>query len=308
MRRGFGPSVSLGSLCVSHFEAVGFAVGDYEEQKALIETAFERAVESGDVVRHPDGLSATYRDPSGALFTIHKNLDGGFHCGKPGFESRSRARWRPVHVVRDRECAFCDLVYAELLDDDEMVYPFLLSVETIGAERALIPYDEPGEVRFAGLWEEGEVWADEETFDRAQTSQWADVKVPEAIQDEIPAFGGFSSRSVISSGTFGVDGPQTSHVIAHGIVDSVEERRNELGRAPFLVVRLDTSGGIFDTCLAPGTLDHDELLAPGAVARATLWLVGRPLTLRDQPGAVPAVEAEGQTKRGGLLRRAFRRR
>jgi hypothetical protein len=113
---------------------------------------------------------------------------------------------------------------------------------------------------------------------------------------------------VISSGTFGVDGPQTSHVIAHGIVDSVEERRNELGRARFLLVRLDTSGGIFDTCLAPGTLEHEELLAAGAAVRAALWLVGRPLTLRDQPGPVPAVEAEGQNKRGGFLRRAFRRR
>jgi hypothetical protein len=58
--------------------------------------------------------------------------------------------------MRDAECTFCDLVYAELLnDEDEMVYPFALSVETIGADQALIPYGEPAEVRFAGLWEEG---------------------------------------------------------------------------------------------------------------------------------------------------------
>ena len=292
---------------MSHFEAVGFTVGDHEAQKALLETAFERATESGDVVQHADGVSATYRDPSGALFTIHKNLGGGFECGKPGFESRVSARWRPVHVVRDRDCAFCDLVYAELLDDDdEMIYPLLLSVETIGAERALIPYDESGEVRFAGFWEGGEVWADEEVFEEAQKAEWADLEVPEVIRAEIPAFGGFSSRSVISSGTFGLDGPQTSHVIAHGIVDSVEERLNELGRAPFLLVRLDTSGGIFDTCLAPGMLEREELLAPGAVARATLWLVGRPLTLRDEPGPVPEVEAE-RRKRFAFARRLLGR-
>jgi len=292
---------------VSHFEAVGFAVGDSEAQKQLLVAAFDRARESGEVVRHADGVTATYRDLSGALFTIHKNPEGGLECGKPGFESRTRARWRPVHVVRDQECAFCDLVYAELLDeDDEMVYPFLVSVETIGADRALIPYEEPGEVRFAGLWEEGEVWADEAVFEEAQKAQWADVEVPEVIRDEIPAFGGFSSRSVISSGSFGLDGvAQTSHVIAHGIVESVEERRNELGGAPFLVVRLDTSGGVFDTCLAPGTLEREELLAPGAVARATLWLVGRPLTLRDAPGPVPEVETGG---RPSFLRRLFGRR
>jgi hypothetical protein len=72
----------------------------------------------------------------------------------------------------------------------------------------------------------------------------------------------------------------TPHVIAHGIVSSVEERRNELGGATFRLVRLDTLGGVFDVCLAPGSLEREELLAPGAVARATLWLVGRPITLR----------------------------
>ena len=96
----------------------------------------------------------------------------------------------------------------------------------------------------------------------------------------------------------------TPHVIAHGVVSSVDERRNELGAAPFRVVRLDTLGGVFDTCLAPGTVEHEELLAPGAVARATLWLVGRPLTLREEPGPVPKVEADGRSR----LRRLFGRR
>ena len=93
----------------------------------------------------------------------------------------------------------------------------------------------------------------------------------------------------------------TPHVIAHGIVSSVEERRNELGGATFRLVRLDTLGGVFDVCLAPGTLEGEELLAPGAVARATLWLVGCPITLRKEPGPIPALE------RRSLLRRLFRR-
>lgn len=288
---------------MSHFESVGFAVGDSEDQERLLLTAFERASESGEVVRHAEGSTATYRDRSGALFTLHKNLEGGFHCGKPGFESRTRARWRPVHVVRDQECTFCDLVYAELLDDDdEMVYPFLLSVETIGSDRALIPYDEPAEVRFAALCEEGEVWADEATFDEAQKTMWADVEVPEGLEDEIPAFGGFSLRSVISSGTFG---PMSSHIMAHGLAASVEEHWNELGGGLFRVVRLDTSGGVFDMCVAPGTLDREELLAPGAVVRATLWLVGRPLTLRDEPGPVP--EGKGGKGQGFVQRLRGRR-
>lgn len=283
---------------MSHFESVGFAVGDEEQQEKLLLTAFDRASENGEVVHHAEGVTATYRDPSGALFTLHKNPGGGFECGKPGFESRTRARWRPVHLVRNQECAFCDLVYAELLDDvDEMVYPFLLSVETIGADRALIPFGEPAEVRFAGLWEKGEVWANEADFEEAQKEAWADMEVPEELAGEITAFGGWSSRSVISTGTFGEGAAQTSHVLAHGLVDSVEERRNELGGARFLVVRLDTSGGVFDTCLAPGTLQREEQVAPGAVVRAALWLVGRPITLRKDAGPVPTLKERGFLRR-----------
>lgn len=127
-------------------------MGGDQEALSLLVAAFDRSSKSGEAVHHPDGSTATYRDPSGALLTIHKNHRGGLECGKPGFDGGFRARWRPVGVVPDPECRFCDLVYAELLDDDdEMVYPLALSVETIGADRALIPYGEPAEVRFARL-------------------------------------------------------------------------------------------------------------------------------------------------------------
>ena len=57
---------------------------------------------------------------------------------------------------------------------------------------------------------------------------------------------------------------------------------------------------------APGTVEREELLAPGAVVRASLWLVGRPLTLRNHPGPVPVLEDESGRKRPGFLRRLFR--
>jgi hypothetical protein len=293
----------------SHFESLGFAVADENELRELLSAAFERATERGDVVEHAEGSTATYRDPSGAALSIHTDRRGGFECCQPGFEGRFHARWRPLGVAADPDgCRFCDLVYAELLDDeDEMVYPFALRLETMAAERVLIPYGEAGEVRFTGLWEEGEVWPDEDAFREAQEAEWGDVPAPEEL--DVPALRGFASRSLIPAGTFGFDGaPLTPHVIAHGIVSSVEERRNELGEAPFRVARLDTLGGVFDTCLEPGTVEPEELLAPGAVARATLWLVGRPLTLRDQPGPVPPFEHEDDRAEGGLLRRLFRRR
>jgi hypothetical protein len=289
----------------THFEALGFPVRSEAEARELLSTAFDRAT---DVVEHSEGQTATYRDPSGATLSIHVDRRSSFECCQPGFEGRFHARWRPVGIVRDEGCGFCDLVYAELLDDeDEMIYPFTLSVETLGAERALIPYEEPGEVRFAGLWEEGEVWPDEAAFTKAQEEEWADVPAPEEL--DVPSMRGFASRSLVPSGTFTFEGgPMSSHVLAHGIVSSVEERHNELGDAPYRFVRLDTLGGVFDTCLAPGTVEGEELLAPGAVARATLWLVGRPLTLRDEPGPVPVVEDEQETEWPGRLRRLFGRR
>jgi hypothetical protein len=174
----------------------------------------------------------------------------------------------------------------------------------MAAERELIPYQEPAEVRFAGLWEEGELWGDEAAFRSAQEAEWADVPAPDEL--DVPALRGFATRSLIPAGVFGLDGgAMTPHVLAHGIVASVEERHNELGEAPFRVVRLDTLGGVFDTCLAPGTLEREELLVPGAVARATLWLVGRPVTLREEPGPVPRIEEDGESERPGLVRRLF---
>jgi hypothetical protein len=281
---------------VSHLASVGFQRSE-GDAKELISTAVDRATE---VVEHADGKTATYRDPSGATLTVHLSDEGDLHCVKPGFEGDSRARWRPVAVTRDPECRFCDFVCAELLEEDEPVYPFVLSVVTIGSDRALIPYGEPGDVRFTGLWENGELWQDEEAFRRAEEAEWGDVEVPEALRDEIPAFRGWASRSLIPVGAFSEPGSMTPHVIAHGIVSSVEERRNELGGATFRLVRLDTLGGVFDVCLAPETLEREELLGPGAVARATLWLVGRPITLRKEPSPVPALE------RRSLLRRLFR--
>ena len=286
----------------THFEAVGFPARDEASAQDVLSKAFD----SAETVDHSDGRTAVYRDASGSTLTIHVDRRGRFECCQPGFEGRFRARWRPLGIVRDPDCRFCDLVYAELLDDDEdeMIYPFALTVETLGTDRALIPYGEPGDVRFVGLWEEGEVWPDEAAFTAAQEAEWSDVPAPPEL--DVPTLRGFASRSLIPSGTFADEGrPMTSHVLAHGIVSSVEEHRNELGGAPFTVVRFDTLGGVFDTCLAPGTAEREELLAPGAVARATLWLVGRPLTLRDEAGAVPVLAEDEETERPGLLRRLF---
>jgi hypothetical protein len=82
----------------------------------------------------------------------------------------------------------------------------------------------------------------------------------------------------------------SSHVLAHGVVAGVEARTNELGDADFTVVALDTLGGVSDVCAAPGSLERQEPLQPGAVLGGTFWLVGRPFTLRAEAGPVPLAD------------------
>ena len=71
----------------------------------------------------------------------------------------------------------------------------------MGAERALIPYGEPGEVRFAGLWESGTLWPDEAAYEETQEPEWA-VRLPEIPGLELePSIRGFASRSLIPTPT-----------------------------------------------------------------------------------------------------------
>jgi hypothetical protein len=193
----------------------------------------------------------------------------------------------------------------------EMIYPFALTIETMGAARERIPYGEAGEVTFAALLESGEAWESEEAFSGGQ--EW-EIEPPVTAEGEpdLPGLCGFAAQSLVPIGTFSFDdSPMTSHVLAHGVVAGVEERRNELGGGEFAVVRLETLGGTFDVCLAPQAVERDELLAPGAVLGGTFWLVGRPVTLRDAPGPVPGPEPEPEREpeqRRGLGRFFGRRR
>ena len=285
----------------SNLAAVGFAVTDVDHVKSLVSTAFDRAREAGDEIEHADGKTLRFLDPSGASVTIHVDRKDTFECFQPGFAGEARFRWRPQYVVPDADgCRFCDLVYADFLGDDgsdDEYYPIALTVETIGETRTLMPFGETGEVAFACLCHDGRVTADEGAFEREQEAEWSEAE-GSALR--------FASKSLIPSGTFSFaeGGPLTSEIFANGIVESVEERHNELGGGRFLYVRLDTLGGTFDTCVAPGTLEREELLAPWAVVSATFTIIGRPLTLRDVPGPVPTAEQDEPKK----IRRLFGRR
>lgn len=260
------------------FDAVGFSVAGRDELAELISTAHSRAESESAVVEHASGTTAIYRDPSGALLAIHVNADNELVCVQPSFHSELQIRWRPQSVVPDEDCALCDLVFAErLARNDEMVYPFAMRVESIGTDRELIPFGEPAEARLVGLCQSGEVWPDENAF----------CKAPEAHVSDGPPRVSYGARSFIPSGTFSAHA-MSPHALVHGIVESVEERRNALTGGSFRVARLDTYGGLVDTCWASG---EGEGLAPGAVAKANLWLVGSPLTLREHPGPVPVRDA-----------------
>jgi len=284
----------------SHWEAIGVVAADADAFGERLQGAYSSTTGGWE---HPYGFTAIAEDPSGARLTIHVSPDGSFRCAKPGFAGRSSFSWQPQHVVPDGGCPLCDVVMADLVDDDgELFYPFALAIETIGHTRALIPFGETGEVAFAALCESGEVWADEDAYDAAQDAEDGDSETPGVH---------FASRSLIPVGTFSFEpGHQVSpHVHAHGVVESVERRTNELGGGEFWAVRLDTLGGVFDVCAATGSLDREQLLAPGAVLGGTFWLVGSPISLRQEPGPVPVAEPEPQSEpeRSGRRGRFFRR-
>jgi hypothetical protein len=260
----------------AHFDAVGFSFAGQSELQQLLSTAQDRAVADGSVIEYASGFTATYRDPSGALLVTYVKGRDELVWLEPSFESEFRVRWRPIGVVPDEDCAFCDLVLAErLAPNDEMIYPFAMRVDSIATDRELIPFGQPAEVRLVGLCDSGNVWPDEDAFHESD----------EARIDDGPRVARYSSQSFIPSGTFGKS--MTAAALAHGIVESVDERQNALTGERFWVARLDTYGGPLDTCWGSR---QGEGLAPGAVVRANLWLVGSPLTLRDQPGHVPVLD------------------
>ena len=88
---------------------------------------------------------------------MHFDRAGSLACGQPGFDSERRFSWRPTGLAPDQEgCRFCDLVMAEMLGEEadenqEMLYPFALTVETIGEVRKQIRFKRPGLVSFAAL-------------------------------------------------------------------------------------------------------------------------------------------------------------
>ena len=206
----------------SHWEAIGVAPSDLDAFGPWLSGVYEVASAAGRI-EHGHGATAVADDPSGARITIHVGDDGAIRCAKPGFAGAATFRWRPERVAPDDDCPLCDVVMADLVDEDgELVYPFALSVETIGETRALIPLGDEGDVSFAALGETGEVWRDETAFEASHEPPG---------ETGAPVFGGFASRSLIPSGTFVFEPGQavTSHVLAHGVVDTAERRRNELG-------------------------------------------------------------------------------
>jgi hypothetical protein len=243
-----------------HFACVGLNVGSGGELNRLLGPLTEAAEWT---VRDKTGRTGLWRDSSGVLISFNTDKDGSIQCCTPGFDGPSTQRVRATSFLKDAECAFCDMLYVEVLNDDQMVYPLALQVVDLGLTRARIPMKVPVTMKIAAFADELQVWPNDEAFNRAQ------AKEPK-----------FAAESLIPSGLFGpAPHPHamiTGHVAASGL------RRNGATEGSFVQMAVTTFGGRFDV-LAP----VDLLPAPpavGSVVQGSFWMVGQVIDgLLDPP-------------------------
>lgn len=264
--------------------AVGWLSGDdgAEAEFRRLVRVLERAAEAGLVEehRHPDRTATlTVTDASGARLVMHADRRGEVGCVKASFGTGHVLAWHPTDVEADPGCPFCSLVHAEIRDDDGDVITIVgVGMDAIGTVRARARESRAGHV--SALCAGGRVWRDEQDYaDEHAGEEGPSLAVP----------------GLIPTGLFGPDGPSTGDVALAARVIEARHLRNELGGGDFTVVTVASLIGPLDLCAAPGTLEDDGLLAPGAVVACDALLVGRPADLRP--------DDEAPRRRRGLFRR-----
>jgi hypothetical protein len=220
----------------SHYAQVGFPAVSQDDLMSVLDAM----VKHGSAVAVRRGVTLRkFRDPSGAggdvVMVPRKMVD----CAKPTFHGEPGATVRIGRVSPDAECEWCSVVWLDVLEDGEDVYPAV--VEVAGFAEVL-----PRLV--AG------------TECRASLALFAHELGPQVAE---PA--GLADRAAIPTGSFG-DTPRAEMLIA-GRVLAAERRTNTLTGGTFGWARVESLAATYDV-LVP-----DALPAVGDVVQAIGWLV-----------------------------------
>lgn len=254
-----------------HFACIGVSASNTLDVGDAIEPLMKAAQWTA---RGGGGRMGVWRDPSGTLMSFNTNRIGSIQCCTPGFDGAQRQRVRPTGILKDPECAYCDMLHVEVLGDgDQMCYPLALQVVDIGTTRDRIPMKSPVLMTIAAFAEEITVWADDAAH--------------RASQDKEPKF---ASESLIPSGLFG-PAPHPHAMITGHVVQSALLRNQSTG-GPFNHMVLRTFGGTYDV-LAPVDL-LPQPPAAGSVVQGSFWMVGR---------VIDGLQAPQKKKRFGFFGR-----
>jgi hypothetical protein len=250
----------------SHFEAIGFDFADEAEFAQLVERA---AGEGKRRTRKDGGVSALWRDESGASVAVHLDIDAALVCAAPSFAATSRVSARINGVAADPECPFCSVLVAEVLENGEVIYPLVVQLENIDEVLESDVGGREAELALAAFAVEIQVWPDERTYE-------------EAVDQDVP----LASQSLIPTGLFTPEpkrrgllrrkkaaGPPQPHALVTGVVETAATLRNAASGLEFIHARVATYGPVVDVLASAG--DVTTPVTPGNVVQSNSWLIGR---------------------------------
>lgn len=238
-----------------HFACVGIDVaasgGVSEAVAALLPSAAETIYRGG-------GSLFDWRDPSGAGVTVTTvTVDNVVQCVTPTYTAGLRAAARAVSFAEGDHCRFCHPLVVDVLDETGRVAHGLgVRLEDAALTRRRVVPGADITLAFAGLAERVQVWADDAAYVRAHEQQRAPLPL----------------GSIAPTGLYAPT--PTPHAIVTGIVQRVEERRNETTGAPFVWTAVAAGAGDVEVVMPPPP-DADPPVAAGSVVQALCLVVGR---------------------------------
>ncbi len=232
----------------SHFSAIGIV------EELQIHASIEAALEHGTPVAASGAQTFKWNDESGAGLWVHATNGPEIECVTPVFRSDRRHALRFDGFAADEECRFCSGAQFAVVEEGEMVFPFVMQLADAMAVVNELP--QPGTLADLSLTAFGEkvrLFEDEEAFSTAGT------------EDEIQ----FAAQSFIPAGMFGGD---PASAIINGIVRSADRRTNGVTGHDFWAVVVETFGFTIDVVV--DVEDLESAPTSGNVLGGEFWMCG----------------------------------
>lgn len=249
----------------SHYDCIGIR-GEAEAFRVI------EAIAAGEGRTRADGgVSIVDRDDSGATVAVHLSSAGELVCATPSFAARPRGRVVPLEFREDPDCAFCSVVAAEVVDEDDETYlQFMMQLEEPDLVRGRLE-ERPVSAAIAAFGDEISVWSDPDAYAAAQAGEEMRFAVESFfpmgmfLEDEPPR------RRLWRRSRPRPGGADLARAFLTGVVERTDSRTNTRTGGAFLWAEVRILGMTIEMVAA-----QDDLgLSTGAVVQGQFWLVGR---------------------------------